>query len=587
MADYDGGYVLLDEPLVRGLGPNGHTANDLTKVGLYPTLALDLIQETPWEVNKFILDVVNGAMSKGIPLGDAPVYEPINPKHDPFETAMQKIAPEAWAVMSREEKKPIVDRRRRCMEKYEKSLGKFRANCRSLTCAREMAEHRRFYFPHNMDFRSRIYPIPSDLTPQGNDFAKGMLRFSRGTRLDAFGYEFGDVTKGEFWMGVTLASHWGEDESPMKDRWLFAKTPEFNIRCCDWVDDPLNNRGWLEADAPFQFLAAAHEWVWSHRLMNVGEFISHLPGNLDGSCNGAQHLSIMSRDLTGATATNCRPLERNDLYASVGEIVWERIQEEDGQGDPLAVEWYPQMRDTKSRRKVVKRSVMTKFYGVTKYGIGQFLMADGDMPEGVDSEWDSARYMRDHIWEAIRGAVPNAARVQDWFATCAQIVAEAGMPLCWDTPAGMKITQAYRNLIEKRVQTLNTRFVIYVEPEEGEDKDDLYNRVGMDVAKMGSAASPNVVHSCDASHLQITVVRMGEAGIRDFSMIHDSFGCPFAQMGLMRDILRKSIVDMYQGNYLLAWKESVEGYSGVKLPDPPDLGEFDVNEILESEFFFS
>ena len=80
---------------------------------------------------------------------------------------------------------------------------------------------------------------------------------------------------------------------------------------------------------------------------------------------------------------------------------------------------------------------------------------------------------------------------------------------------------------------------------------------------------------------------MAEAGVRDFSMIHDSFGCPFAHVGLMRDILRQSAVDMYSGDYLQKWKESVERYSGLKMPEPPKTGEFDIQEILQSEFFFS
>lgn len=149
------------------------------------------------------------------------------------------------------------------------------------------------------------------------------------------------------------------------------------------------------------------------------------------------------------------------------------------------------------------------------------------------------------------------------------------------------MTQAYRNVIMRRIVAFDTKFYVYQEPDVDEH-DELYlQRIGMDENKMRSAAPPNVVHSCDASHLQLTVVRMAEAGIRDFSMIHDSDGCPMAHVGTMRNILRETIVDMYAGNYLETFKESVERYSGLRMPSVPELGDFDLNEVLSSEFFFS
>lgn len=239
-----------------------------------------------------------------------------------------------------------------------------------------------------------------------------------------------------------------------------------------------------------------------------------------------------------------------------------------------------------ARRKVVKRAVMTVPYGVTDRGVAEFMISDRHVDKGRD-QWDQAKYMRDLILGAVDQTLNQGRNIQAWLMECASICAEENKPLVWDTPAGTKVTQAYRNLIEKRIKSFASTFYIYEEPKEDEDGEEFMNRIGFDKQKMATAAPPNVVHSCDASHLQITVNRMWDAGIRDFSMIHDSFGCPFAYVGIMRDILRQAIVDMYQDNYLLKWKESVEGYTGVTLPDPPPLGDFDLNEILESEFFFS
>lgn len=585
---FSGGYYLFSEPLVRGFGPNAHTAKDLSKVSKYTVDAVNHIQDTPWAVNGFTLDVIEklrsigenvGIMSKGKFESILIVEQPADPRHDPVNIINLKFPPHIWQDMTKEQKQLINAGKAKVMSNFEEDNGVYRATQRIMDEASEMAQFEKFYFPHNTDFRYRIYPIPNDLTPQSNDLSKGLLRFARGVRLGR---------EGLFWMGVSVASQWGEDKLSMNERYKFASNTAFFAECEMYVDDPLENRGWLEADSPFQFLAVAHEWVWAHRQDDPEAFVSFLPGNLDGSCNGAQHLSIMARDMVGAKATNCtKSSKREDLYMEVGNRVWGRIEADIKLGNPVAVEWGIKMMDPATRRDVVKRSVMTVPYGVTSYGVADFMIKDKHVSDTAPNQWDSAKYMRDLIMDSINETLDRGRLLQFWFQACAIKCAEAGLPICWDTPAGSKVTQAYRNIVQKRIRCFDTRFVIYAEPEEGEEDFDFYSRVGMNVKKMGTSAPPNVVHSCDAAHLQITTCRMAEAGIRDFSMIHDSFGCPFSQITLMRDILRQSIVDMYSGDYLKDWKESVERYSGLTMPDAPKQGTFDIMEILESEYFFS
>lgn len=590
---YEGGYFLHSDPLVRGFGHNGHTALDLSGISKITVQAVNVIQDTAWSVNGFILDLIQGRTDSETNLTNSDgvilrVEAPINPRlfmnelseadqvDLPYDDPMRsfvKLDPAVWAALSPEDKKDKNAARAEVFEKYESDLGELRATQRIIAVAAEMIHHEKFYFPHNMDFRLRIYPIPTDLSPQANDLSKGLLKFYQGTRL-------GD--EGLFWLGVTVASHWGFDKASMQERYDFVATLK-DIQ--KWVDNPLKHRGWTEADAPFQFLAAAHEWVWANRLSNPEDFISYLPGNLDGSCNGAQHLSIMVRDTVGATATNCRSItERQDLYMRVGDRVYERAMADAARGNDTAAKWVAKLAKPSDRRKVVKRSVMTVPYGVTGYGVAKFMIADKHVKK---TEWEDAKYIKELIMNSIDDLLEKGRELQFWFRDCAVLCAKAGLPFVWDTPAGSKVVQAYRNLIEKRIVTMNTRFTVYKEALVDEDGADFARRMGMNEKKSGTSAPPNVVHSCDAAHLQITAVRMYQAGIRNFSMIHDSFGCPMAQVGLMRNILRQAAVDMYADNYLAKFKASVEKYSGLVMPEPPELGDFDITEILESEFFFS
>lgn len=571
---YQGGYYLFQDPLVRGWGPNGHTANDLSSLSNYTVEAVNHIQDTPWQVNRFTLDLIQSTR-KNLLNSKGEVVLRLEEPQD-FFNPMSK---EEWLSLPNEEKLKHRTQRRIALDDLEETTGEYTATVRIISLAAEMKEHAKLYFPHNLDFRLRIYPIPTDLNPQSNDLSKGLLRFARPNRLGE---------EGLFWMGFTVASHFGEDKLLPEDRFLFASDPKFISQCRKWVSDPLRNRGWLDADSPFQFLAVAHEWVLAHSLKNPTEFLSHLPGNLDGSCNGAQHLSLLARDMVGATATNCRSrMERQDLYMAVADRVLEKVLVDAKEGDEIAAHWASKLASPKDRRTVVKRAVMTVPYGVTSYGVASFMLSDNHVDRDAANRWAQAKYLRDHIMASIDETLSVGRSLQLWFRDCAVECAKNGKPLIWDTPAGSKVTMAYRSVVAKRISSFSTRFYVYEEMKPNETKDEYHNRLSFDEKRMSTAASPNVVHSCDAAHLQITVCRMHDAGIKDFSMIHDSFGCPFSQVGLMRDILRQSVVDMYAGDYLTAWKESVEKYSGLTMPDPPALGTFDINEVLESEYFFS
>jgi len=48
----------------------------------------------------------------------------------------------------------------------------------------------RFYYPHNVDFRGRVYPIPPHLNHIGNDLSRGLLLFADGKKLGPLGVKW-------------------------------------------------------------------------------------------------------------------------------------------------------------------------------------------------------------------------------------------------------------------------------------------------------------------------------------------------------------------------------------------------------------
>ena len=72
---------------------------------------------------------------------------------------------------------------------YESAVGKYRA----IKLAIQIAEKycgQTIYFPHNYDFRGRIYPISIGLSPQGSDEVKALLLYKNTEKLTEDGIKW-------------------------------------------------------------------------------------------------------------------------------------------------------------------------------------------------------------------------------------------------------------------------------------------------------------------------------------------------------------------------------------------------------------
>lgn len=111
-----------------------------------------------------------------------------------------------------------------------------------------------FYFPHNLDFRGRAYPIPPYLNHLGNDLCRGLLLYDEAKPLGADGL---------FWLKIHLANMFGYDKYSFAERIQFVDTHSEDI--LDSARDPLGRHGgrcwWRTADEPWQTLAACMEYA--------------------------------------------------------------------------------------------------------------------------------------------------------------------------------------------------------------------------------------------------------------------------------------------------------------------------------------
>jgi len=160
-------------------------------------------------------------------------------------------------------------------------------------------------------------------------------------------------------------------------------------------------------------------------------------------------------------------------------------------------------------------------------------------------------------------------------------LSKAGLPVVWTTPIGFRVTQAYRPLKDKRLVTVVGRVQV-------QDPDPVK---GFDTRKQATSAAPNIIHSLDAAMLQVCARELFDRGVYG-SWIHDSYGALPNHIPLLHDILRETAFAIFKEDVLADLNqqfaelaESAE--TPVKLPAPPTLGSFDVEQVLRAPYFFS
>ena len=192
-----------------------------------------------------------------------------------------------------------------------------------------------FYHLYYYDFRGRKYTATAYLHEQGSDLARGLLLRADKKPIGKDGF---------FWLLVSIASNWAGDSGredniktdkiPLENRYLWVIDNEEII--LSYAESPKVNQGWMKADKPWQFLAACielkklREWQFkeSDELEPFEDYSyeSHLEVYIDGSNNGSQHLSALTKDEVTAPHVNLVPLDMpGDLYKYVGEHVWETL----------------------------------------------------------------------------------------------------------------------------------------------------------------------------------------------------------------------------------------------------------------------
>lgn len=588
---FDGGYISSNiKPLKLVKSKNKAYMDELKHTDM-PIVyeGVNALQRTAWQINSQVLDVMQHLWDTGSTLGGLPPRDGVPLPEKPHDIETNEEAKREYRIQAAKTHVQNLT-----------ILGKRIGFNMALGIAKRYEKFRKIFFPYQLDFRGRIYAVPH-LNPQGSDYQKALLRFANGKPLGSEGWK---------WLAIHGANVAGYDKASFEDRVNWVQDNEDEI--LGIARDPYGNRGWcgsvggVDIDKPWQFLAFCFEWAG---FAEHGEsFVSKLPVAMDGSCSGIQHFSAMLRDEVGGGAVNLVPADLPaDVYQLVANRVIEQVEHdiqhgtedelrhtEDGvpyvkQGTKtLAQQW----KDFGITRKVTKRSVMTLAYGSKEYGFKEQLMEDIIRPAKQSGKefpfqgdgYQGAQYMAKAIWVSVNKVLVKAGEAMKWLQHAASLAASEELPVRWTTPVGFPVVQAYPDMALSRIKSSLGGFVV---------KFTMYQEKGnLDRRKQSSGIAPNFVHSCDAAHMMLTVVRAKQAGVDNFAMIHDSFGTTAGDVEQLYHTVRESFIEMYSEiDVIESFRdEMIQQLSDEnieKLEDLPQRGTLDLSKVIESRYCFA
>ncbi|XP_061457097.1 DNA-directed RNA polymerase, mitochondrial [Rhineura floridana] len=542
---------------------------------LYPIMdSLNQLGNCPWKVNQAILDIVISIFNHK---GDEKLAVPPPPSEAPQPA---KHLPSGQPLAKLTLKREVVRCRKKALEMYSLRMD----TLYKLSIARHMKD-RVFWFPHNMDFRGRTYPCPPHFNHLGNDLTRAILLFAEGKPLGPHGLD---------WLKIHLINLTGlKKKNSLRDRLAYAN--EIMADILDSADYPLTGqKWWTNSDEPWQTLACCMEIAKAIRAPEPAAYVSHFPVHQDGSCNGLQHYAALGRDVIGAASVNLAPCDApQDVYSEVSQQVEVYRKCDAEQGVKIA-----QILDGFIGRKVVKQTVMTVVYGVTRFGgrlqIEKRLKEMEDFPQ--EHIWEASRYLVQQVFNSLKEMFSGTREIQSWLTESARLIAMSGRTVEWVTPLGMPVIQPYHR---SKVTTINSSIQsVFLKSQH--DTNQKPNTV-----KQKNAFPPNFIHSLDSSHMMLTALHCHRQGLT-FVSVHDCYWTHALTVDEMNRVCRDQFVELhnypileklskfmlqkYCHNVPVEWKkQKTDDYKRLVrlLSSVPKRGDFDLEKVKESTYFFS
>ena len=297
-----------------------------------------------------------------------------------------------------------------------------------------------------------------------------------------------------------------------------------------------------------------------------------------------QHLAAMSKDkqageLVSLTKT---PIQK-DFYVAVAKQLITLVPDWfDGRDIPMK----------NIRKGIAKRGSMTRAYSAGKQRIAKNMYDDCHV-EGFTikyniSEEDTAM-LSGKLIDAINIVCNGPLKTTKYLQKIAEHELTCGRnKLEWITPSGFPVIYK-ANLQHERKQRGTIKGIPH--SKDGRIthviKVDFTTKESNELVpcrrSFASGISPNFVHSMDAAHMANTIISFGGS----FAAVHDSFSTYPSEVSFLQEVTKKTFIAQYDvTNFFDIIDELLLENKDTFDQPQPQLGKLNINEVLDSEYFF-
>jgi DNA-dependent RNA polymerase len=422
-----------------------------------------------------------------------------------------------------------------------------------------------FFLPVRLDYRGRMNCISEYLNYQSNELAKSLLLFSKTEKI------FKSDIKSINYLKAFGANCFGNKLD--KKSWLDR---------IKWVDDNVNGiinfrDGVLisKAENKLLFIAFCFEY---NRLLNIlsnndiSYFESHLPIQLDATCNGYQHLSLLCLDYKLAKELNLTKSTWNDLpkdfYSFIStkltDLVRNKLKSNNLCKDKK--ESYERLSKITLVRKIVKKAIMNIPYNVSiprmiEYIQDNFELCNSNINKDIKNNLDFWYQLIDdenikikqrdftviamELIEILHNDVFKLSKLLKYLKDIAKICTDLSITIPWGLPSGIEVKQSYLTSKEVRLKpfTFSKNSFLLKIP----------NKNKYNVQRQKRAFMPNLIHSLDATSLAMLVDLYFNSinGIKNLYAVHDCFAVTANNVENLMEFLKLVYINLYSDNHYL------------------------------------
>ena len=224
---------------------------------------------------------------------------------------------------------------------------------------------------------------------------------------------------------------------------------------------------------------------------------------------------------------------------------------------------------------------MTTVYGVTRIGARSQIQNKLREANTLDKkeQFRVAEYLSHRVLGGLGEVCIGAGEIMEWFRTCCKIILKIYPHdlIRWTSPLGFPVVQPYRNYRSHRITTC-LQEITYCQGDES---------MPAMVRKQIQGGPANWIHTADGTHMHSTNLRSIDEDIT-FAEIHDCYMTHSETMDRLGVLLREEFVTLHKDSEAVRlYNEWRDLYPLADIPEPPPRGNFDLDLVLKSPYFFN